>query len=749
MALSDRQVPTAADPPSADRLDTWKEVAAHLRRSVRTVQRWEREEGLPVHRHRHDKLGSIYAFRHELDTWWATRGNTLQDPESHVLETPAAPALAPPARLGRWLILSAVGAAVAALVAFAVAIASRPSITDESTNAHAPHRLLIADFENLTGDPALSGGLRDALQEQLSTSRLADVVPPDQIALMLRLMKRPAATAIDATVGREISLRDGAIEAFITGTIDKNAAGYQATVRVLSPSNANVLTSFRVAGRTRSQLFDGVRRGVIRARTVIDAQLAHNAALHEAPRVTTASMRAFDLYRQAAALMDQVPMKPEPAFELLSEAVRVDPEFASAYILAAWTLRNAGRGKEDFLPYAERAFGLVDNTIDTERYFILGSYYQLKLEIEKSIAAWEALLRLDPRHYWALGNLGRLYRAMGRHASASELRARQVSIRPRQFWGPYRMAESLLLAGDLDGARRYAADAVNLASEMESGELQSRRSWFDVLPACEAWLRDDVSSSARIASELEATLTKRDAPDRHALATSLGYLYMALGQRRAAERVFTRLPEAAWRSYHLAVLASESGDDEQLRRYVSALTDPPEASFFMVGLPTLDTRLLPQAEEIVSRWEKKIEESDAKLVRGQIALMRGETRKARALLEASIAVREDRYGPLALSASVGLANSWMSSGDTEHAIAVLEEASENRFRSCLWPTANAHLWIGMRRDLARLYREVGREQEADSIEAQLHRLLQMADREPIAKSRMSAGWMSARVSPGR
>src|SRR5579864_2123058 len=57
----------------ADRLDSWKEIAAYLRRDVRTVQRWEKKEGLPVYRHQHDKLGSVYAYKVELDQWFKTR----------------------------------------------------------------------------------------------------------------------------------------------------------------------------------------------------------------------------------------------------------------------------------------------------------------------------------------------------------------------------------------------------------------------------------------------------------------------------------------------------------------------------------------------------------------------------------------------------------------------------------------------------------------------------------------------------
>jgi hypothetical protein len=57
----------------SDRLDSWKDVAAYLRRDVSTVQRWERREGLPIRRHVHAKQGSVYAFRSELDSWQHTR----------------------------------------------------------------------------------------------------------------------------------------------------------------------------------------------------------------------------------------------------------------------------------------------------------------------------------------------------------------------------------------------------------------------------------------------------------------------------------------------------------------------------------------------------------------------------------------------------------------------------------------------------------------------------------------------------
>jgi Tol biopolymer transport system component len=76
-----------------DKLDSWKAIAAYVKRDVTTVQRWERREGMPVHRHLHDKQGSVYAFCSELDTWLAGRRvATAQSEEASSEGTSAGPA---------------------------------------------------------------------------------------------------------------------------------------------------------------------------------------------------------------------------------------------------------------------------------------------------------------------------------------------------------------------------------------------------------------------------------------------------------------------------------------------------------------------------------------------------------------------------------------------------------------------------------------------------------------------------------
>src|SRR3954470_24807730 len=70
---------------SGARLDSWKDIAAYLKRDVSTVQRWEKREGMPIHRHLHDRLGSVYAFTAELDAWSESRRRPGQPPEAEAM----------------------------------------------------------------------------------------------------------------------------------------------------------------------------------------------------------------------------------------------------------------------------------------------------------------------------------------------------------------------------------------------------------------------------------------------------------------------------------------------------------------------------------------------------------------------------------------------------------------------------------------------------------------------------------------
>ena len=81
-----------------DLLGSWKAISVYLKRDVSTVQRWEKHERMPVHRHQHAKRGSVYGYRSELDAWWAGRAAHLDAQKPPATATNSA-AHAPAGRL--------------------------------------------------------------------------------------------------------------------------------------------------------------------------------------------------------------------------------------------------------------------------------------------------------------------------------------------------------------------------------------------------------------------------------------------------------------------------------------------------------------------------------------------------------------------------------------------------------------------------------------------------------------------------
>ena len=157
---------------SGDRLDSWKEIAAYLNRDVTTVQRWEKREGMPVHRHLHDRSGSVYAYGPELDAWLNTRKMRLEDEEKEQA------AEAPEDGRGnenvgwthgtfRWLVL----AGVAGLVLLALTYSLVPRHIGSATRSKIKS-LAVLPLKNLSGDPTqdyLADGMTEALIGRLSS----------------------------------------------------------------------------------------------------------------------------------------------------------------------------------------------------------------------------------------------------------------------------------------------------------------------------------------------------------------------------------------------------------------------------------------------------------------------------------------------------------------------------------------------------------------------------------------------------
>jgi TolB-like protein/Flp pilus assembly protein TadD len=165
-----------------DLLDGWKEIGVHLRREVRTVQRWEKTLGLPIHRTPHDKQGRVFAYKSEIDVWWKTRDKPLEEDDSSSESTISVVTLPSPAasvripdnssssskRFPRWL-LWALGATI--LVIAVVALWPKAMQVVRPTKIV----LSVVPFKGQTGDPEAQR-IADGLTEEM-ISRLGHLHP--------------------------------------------------------------------------------------------------------------------------------------------------------------------------------------------------------------------------------------------------------------------------------------------------------------------------------------------------------------------------------------------------------------------------------------------------------------------------------------------------------------------------------------------------------------------------------------------
>jgi TolB-like protein/Tfp pilus assembly protein PilF len=153
------QAPPPAPSPG-DRLDSWKEIAAYLKHSERTVRRWE-NEGLPVHRHPHKKKAGIYAYKAEIDSWWNGGHGRLEEFEP-------APGFQEQDRSRMWTAVWVTTALVLAGLLSLGAIRFRNRLFPSSASP-VIRSLAVLPLENLSRDPQ-QDYFADGMTDELTTN---------------------------------------------------------------------------------------------------------------------------------------------------------------------------------------------------------------------------------------------------------------------------------------------------------------------------------------------------------------------------------------------------------------------------------------------------------------------------------------------------------------------------------------------------------------------------------------------------
>jgi TolB-like protein/tetratricopeptide (TPR) repeat protein len=395
-----------------DRLDSWKEIAAYLKRDVSTVQRWEKKEGLPVHRLPHDKLGSVFAFKPELDAWWG-RGR-------HSIGAVQAQGIRRGSR--RWTIWTGAAVTAAALVT--------GGFWWLRVGPHRPiQSLAVLPLTNLTGDPQqdyFAEGLTEALAAELSQIRDLSVVS-GRSATRFRNGQRSAIEIAKALK----------VDALIDGAVVRSGSRVRVTVHLVDGrTDRRVWTSnFDRDLGDILVLFADVGRAVADATRVTisatdDRRRASPTAVN--PKAYEAYLRGLyfrkrwqvggciqaDQYFLEAIALDQNFAPPyagrafchafpdrlglpgsqiHPLARAAAErALELDPNLAAGHYAVAvikWRLEYDWVGAERS---ARQALALDPGSSDT--HVLMGEYLYLTGRIDESARIMQRALDLEPFH---------------------------------------------------------------------------------------------------------------------------------------------------------------------------------------------------------------------------------------------------------------------------------------------------------------------------------------------------------------
>ncbi len=242
----------------------------------------------------------------------------------------------------RLALVAAVVLAVAA-TAFVARPGSGASLGDRAA-------VLIADLDNVTGDPVFRHSLVSALAAGIGQSEHVTLISRSRLAETLARMQRAATdSVVDERTAREAAQREG-WAAVVLPSIAVFDSSYVITARVVDPKSGTELVTKTVRARGKGAIIDALdvlARDMRRA--FGESRLAVFRSSNPLPQVTTSSLDALEKYAAASRAWDLGRM--DEARELALGAIALDSSFALAHVLIG------------------RLFAWVNNPAEADRYF--------------------------------------------------------------------------------------------------------------------------------------------------------------------------------------------------------------------------------------------------------------------------------------------------------------------------------------------------------------------------------------------
>ena len=279
-----------------------------------------------------------------------------------------------------------------------------PPLTEKDT-------IVIADFDNNTGDSVFDATLRQGLWAALGQSPFLNILSDRRIRETLDKMGVPKSAALTPAFAREVCVRTGSA-ATLEGAIARLGTQYVLSLKAVNCSSGDEMAIEQVTAESKEKIVPALGNAASRIRPKLGESL-RSVQQHDTPLedVTTPSLEALQAY--SLALKAASTSGPVAALPLYKRAMELDPNFALAYLSLAVEYTNLdqpGRASEN----ARKAYELRAKVSEKERLYI-EAYYRLYAtgELEKAVQVFELWQQAFPREYWPYGMLSAIYMELG------------------------------------------------------------------------------------------------------------------------------------------------------------------------------------------------------------------------------------------------------------------------------------------------------------------------------------------------
>ncbi len=557
-----------------------------------------------------------------------------------------------------------------------------------------PVSVLIADFENTSGDPVFDGAVEQALSIAIEGASFITAYPRrDAATLAARI---GAGSRLDEKTARVLAVREG-IRYVLAGAIVPRDGRFDLSVRAVDPASDKVVKTAAGTARDKGAVLQVIASLAAEVREALGDTAPESARLAEAETFTASSLEAMAAYTRGQAL--NAAGKPREALNAFQAAVALDPAFGRAYINMASIYTNLKQDADAKTQY-ELALKYLDRMTAREKYRTLGVYYLGTVrDYQQAIDNFELLVKEYPADNMGHANLALSYVFARNLPRAMEEGKKATEIYPRNLLQRTNYATYAMYAGDFATARAEASAVLKENPKYEYAGLTLALSML--AQEAEAEARQEYARLAD-ASPLGRSLAAMGEADlemyfgRHKAAIGILQAGIAIDEKETASF------NAAQKQVALAEAHLAMGD----RRSAAA------AAARAASLSDLESVLFPAARVLIATGRS---DDAQRIADGMGNVIQSQTRSYGRLIAGALALQRKRY-PDAIDAireALKLHDSWIghallgeaytAAGQHAQALAELElclkrrgEATDAFFAdtSTLRYLPPIHYWLG-------------------------------------------------------